>query len=206
MRKKVEPRSRMQFRAGAAKEGKVKFNLKNVHIAVKVTGENGDVTYEKPFPHPGAVSLALDPQGQLSPFYADGIKYYVSSSNGGYEGDLEIAVVTDEYRQKILKEELDTNKVMFENSNVNPVEFALLFEVDGDQKSTRFAFYNCTSTRPGAGSKTTEDTKEPGTETMTISCAPGADGTVRAKTTKETAEDVYNNWYNEVYTRDKGAA
>lgn len=206
MRKKVEPRSRMQLRAGTEKEAKVKFNLKNVHIAVKIIGEDGEITYEKPFKLPGAVSLSLDPQGQLSPFYADGIKYYVSSSNGGYEGDLEIAIVTDEYRQKILKEEIDTNKVMFENANVNPVEFALLFEVDGDQRGTRFAFYNCTSTRPGAGSKTTEDTKEPGTETMTISCAPGADGTVRAKTTKDVSAAIYDVWYDEVYTRDKGAA
>lgn len=195
----------MQVRANG-KEGKVKFNIKNVHIAVKNTDDSGKVTYETPFRIPGAVSLSLEAQGELTPFYADGITYYTSSSNSGYKGDVEFALITDEYREKILKETVDENGVMIETVNADTVEFALLFEIDGDQKSTRFCFYNCTSTRPTVESKTVEDVKEPGTETVTISCGASADGTVRAKTTKEVTSEVYDSWYTSVYEKSKQIA
>ena len=89
-------------------------------------------TYDVPIKIPGAVSLSLEQQGELTPFYADGIKYYVASSNGGYEGDLEMAIIPDEFREKILGEKKDTNGVLIENSNVESKEFALGFQIDGD--------------------------------------------------------------------------
>lgn len=205
MRKETKPKKEMQFRAGG-KEGKVKFNIKNTHVAVKKTDDIGMVSYEKPFRIPGAVSLALEPQGELAPFYADGITYYTSSSNSGYKGDVEFALIPDKYREEILKETVDKNGVMMETVNEEAVEFALLFEIDGDQKSTRFCFYNCTSTRPNVESKTIEDTKEPVTETVTISCGASIDGIVRAKTTKDVSEEVYENWYTEVYDTKKTGA
>ena len=58
-------------------KNKVKYNLKNVHIAVK----KASGTYDTPFELPGAVNMSLSPQGGLEPFYADGIKYSVSSTN-----------------------------------------------------------------------------------------------------------------------------
>ena len=185
----------------AGKASKVKFNIKNVHLAIKNTDELGEVTYETPFALPGAVSISLEAQGELSPFYADGIKYYVSSSNAGYEGDLEVALITDEVRQKILGETMDGNKVLIENANAQTTEFALGFDIDGDQKSTRFWFYNCTATRPTTESSTTEDAKEPTTDTITVSCASGMDGTVRAKTTADVSDEIFANWYKTVYTQ-----
>ena len=56
--------------------------------------------YDTPIKLPGAVSLSLEQQGELTPFYADGIKYYVAASNGGYQGDLEMALITDELDRK----------------------------------------------------------------------------------------------------------
>ena len=173
---------------------KVKFNIKNLHYAVKT--QEG---YATPVAIPGAVSLSLEAQGELSPFYADGIKYYVTSSNGGYGGDVEMALIPDQFRKDVLKEVEDVNKVLIENSNTESVEFALGFDIDGDQKTTRFWFYNCTATRPSTNSQPHEATKKPITDTITISCAPGSDGNVRAKTTAETTEEVYNNWYKNVY-------
>lgn len=143
----------------------------------------------------------MEAKGELSPFYADGLKYYTSSSNDGYEGDLEVALITDAFREKILNEVVDTNKVLFENANSNPVEFALGFDIDGDQKTTRFWFYNCTATRPSTASSTTTETKEPTTDTITVSCAPNEDGIVRAKTTADTTEAVYEGWYKTVYEK-----
>jgi len=151
---------------------------------------------------PGAVSLSLEQQGELTPFWADGIKYYVSSSNGGYEGDLEVALIPDQFRQDILGEVLDTNQVLFENANTPTVEFALGFQIDGDTVPTLFWFYNCTATRPNVESATTEDTVEPSTDTLTISCSSASDGTVRAKTTPEAYETVKVKWFTEVYKKD----
>ena len=84
------------------------------------------------------MSISLEQQGELTPFYADGIKYYVAASNGGYEGDLEMALITDEFREKILGEEKDKNGILIENSNVEAKEFALGLQIDGDTEPTLF--------------------------------------------------------------------
>lgn len=159
-------------------------------------------TYDAPIKIPGAVSLSLEQQGELTPFYADGIKYYVAASNGGYQGDLEMALITDEFRENILGETKDRNGVLIENSNVEAKEFALGFQIDGDAEPTLFWFYNCTATRPNVEAKTISDSKEPDVDKLTISCAASEDGTVRAKTTKESYEKVKTNWFTEVYKKD----
>ena len=86
-----------------------------------------------------------------------------------------------------------------ENASVETERFALIFEFAGDQKSPRHVLYNCTATRPSLEGNTTEGTKDPTTETLTISAAPLADGRVKAKTTAEADETAYNSWYTAVY-------
>lgn len=172
-----------------------------MHYAVK----SAEGTYETPVALPGAVSLSLEQQGELSPFYADGIKYYVSASNGGYEGDLEVALIPDDFRTAVLGEVEDTNKVLIESANTPTVEFALGFDIDGDVGTTKFWFYNCTATRPSVDAQTNEDTITPQTDTLTISCAPTSDGTVRAKTTGTTEEATIASWYTQVYQKNQAA-
>lgn len=178
------------------KKNKVKFNIKNVHYALKDDTGTG---YAKPIPVPGAVSVSFEAKGELSPFYADGIVYYVTSSNGGYEGELEMALIPDQFRIDVLGEEKDSNNVMVENANAQTKEFAIGFDIDGDAKSTRFWFLNCTATRPSTESSTTEDKKEPTTDKISLTCAPNPDGNVRTKTTEDTPQQIYAAWYDEVY-------
>lgn len=180
----------------STKKNKVKFNIKNVHYAPKKEDGTG---YEAPVAVPGAVSVSFDAKGELKPFHADGIAYYVASSNSGYEGDLEMALIPDQFRIDILNEEKDNNSVMVENVNAQTKEFALGFDIDGDVKSTRFWFLNCTATRPSTESSTTEDSKEPTTDKISLTCAPNPDGNVRVKTTEETPEEIYADWYKAVY-------
>lgn len=187
-------------------KNKVKYNLRNTHYALLTEGESGAITYEKPVPIPGSVSISLDAQGEITPFYADGIVYFKSVSNNGYEGDLEIALIPESYRTDVLGETLDSKKVLIENADVQPKAFALLFEFDGDVNAIRHVLYNCASTRPSIESQTSENTKEPGTETLTISATPLSNGQVKAKTGDTTDTATYDGWYDAVYMPTEGGA
>lgn len=180
-------------------KNKVKYNLKNVHFAELIEGEDGKISWKQPIKIPGAVSISLDAEGETSPFYADGIAYYTSVSNNGYSGDLEIALVPEEFSTTILGDTKDQKGVLTENSNTTVKAFALLFEFDGDVKAIRHLLYNCKATRPTVESETTEDTIEPTTETLSITATPLPDGRVKAKTTEETEDTVYTTWYDDVY-------
>lgn len=182
---------------------KVKYNLKNVHAAKlteTVTEGVSTFTYAKPQAIPGAVSISLDAEGESSPFYADGIVYFRSVTNNGYSGNLEIALIPEWFRTEILREQLDAKGVLVENNdNAESVKFALLFEFDGDVRAIRHVLYNCSASRPSIESETKEDTIEPGTETLSITADPRADGLVKARTGDTTDAAAYAEWYNNVY-------
>ena len=186
-------------------KNKVKYNLSNVHFAPLTEAENGTISWDTPIPMPGAVSIALDPEGEPESFYADGIEYFIINSNQGYAGDLEIALIPEAFRTGILNETSDSNNVLVENSNSQVGHFALLFEFDGDQKKIRHVLYNCSASRPSIASKTNEQSKEVQTETLSIKARPLASGYVKAKTGDNTKATVFNNWYKNVYLPDAPA-
>ena len=181
------------------KKNKVKFNLCNVHYAIVRLNIDGTATFDTPVPMPGAVSLSLDPNGEPKNFYADGYAYYTISNNMGYDGELELALIPESFRKDILKETLDSNGVLIENSNVETANFALLFEFDGDAKKIRHVMYYCSASRPTIESQTNEDEIEVKTEKLSIKAAPLGNGLVKAKTGDDTTDAVYLNWYSEVY-------
>ena len=188
-------------------KNKVKYNLKNVHAAILTKGDDGTYTYAKPVAIPGAVSLSLDAEGESNPFYADGVVYFRSTSNNGYSGDLEMALIPEWFRTDILQEEKDSNGVLIERSDITEsVYFALLFEFDGDQKAIRHVMYNCTASRPTIESQTKESSIEPGTETLSIAADPREDGLVKSRTGDDTSTATYNNWYKNVYVPSATAA
>lgn len=184
---------------------KIKYGLKNVYYAVATIAADGSATYDTPVAFPGAVSISLDPQGENSPFYADNIVYWVGVANTGYEGDLEIARVTDAFKTDVLGYQTDNKGVLVEDANANAVHFALLFQFEGDVKATRHVMYNCTATRPGANSSTKEDTVEPGTESITITATTIYNASydtdiVKAETNESTDATTYNGWFTAVYS------
>lgn len=183
-------------------KNKVRYNIKNVHYAKLTEAEDGTLSWDVPVHIPGAVSISMDASGEVTPFYADGVVYYRSASNSGYEGELEMALIPDKFREEILGDVKDAKGVLIENTNVEVVRFALLFEFDGDIKSIRHCLYNCTSSRPSISGETTEDTKQPGTESLTITSAPLADGRVKAKTGDGADAQTYQDWYKSVYIQE----
>ena len=189
-----------------AGNNKVKFNICNVHYAPITRAEDGTITFATPVHMPGAVSISLDPEGEPESFYADGVEYYTINNSAGYSGDLEMAMIPEDFRVSILKEELDSNSVLIENSNSETGNFALLFEFDGDVKKIRHVLYNCSASRTSIASKTNEDSKEVQTETLTIKARPLASGYVKAKTGNGTSDETYANWYSQVYEPVKARA
>lgn len=186
-------------------ENKVLFGLKNVHYALVGTDTQGNITYGAPVAIPGAVSLALEAQGDSNKFYADNMAYYVSQTNDGYEGDLEIARIPDSMLTDVFKQSLDsTSKVLFEDNEVEVAAFALLFQIDGDNDDECYVLYNCKASRPQIGSSTVSDSKEPQTQTLTITASPRADGYIRARTTKDTGSSIRSGWFSSVQQPPSG--
>lgn len=181
------------------KKNKVRFGLKNAHYAKATFDEDGNVTYGKPVRLPGAVSLSMDPEGENENFYADDVVYYVINNNAGYEGDLELALIPEEFLTDILHEEMDSNGVLAENANSTFERFALLFEFTGDQKAIRHVLYCCSASRPSVEGETMEDEKEVQTEELSIIASALANGYVKAKTSANTSKAVYDAWYDAVY-------
>lgn len=184
-------------------ENSVQFNLHNVHYATlnENVGDNGEVTYSygTPKPIPGAVTLTLDSAGERSPFYADGIVYYMSEANNGYEGDLEIAKVPEYMLVDVFGMTLGADGVITENANTEIKPVALMYKADGDRIDTDYVLYKCILGRPGIGSTTNTETKEPQTQTMSISATPRGDMKIKAHTTADTSAELKSGWYSAVY-------
>ena len=179
-------------------ENKVQFGLKNVHYAVLT--DAGTMKWETPKAVPGAVTLTLDQAGSIDNFYADNLAYFVSNSNQGYTGSLEMARFTDEMLGDIWGMTIGTtSKVLTENADAAPKQFALLYQIDGDANNQYYVIYNCTATRPGAGSTTITDTKEPQTQSCDLTAVPMANGMVMARTTAETPTETVNAWFTAVF-------
>ena len=178
---------------------KVKYNLKNAHYAVLTVGTDGTVSYGKPVPLPGAVSLSLNANGEPENFYADGIAYYVINNNMGYDGELELALIPESFRKDALHETLDDKNVLVENANTELGAFALLFEFDGDIRHIRHVMYNCSASRPGIEGQTNEQSRKVQTEKLKIKATPLSSGVVKAKTGDATDATTYEGWYQDVY-------
>lgn len=184
----------------ALKKNKVKFGLNKVHYA-KITSwtDDGVPTFATPVRIPGAVSLSIDASGSTDNFYADNGVYYVINNNSGYEGEVELALVTTDFATEILGEKLDNNGVLVERNDAELAEFALLFEFNGDKNHIRHVLYRCSASRPATESATTEDETEVKTETLSLTATALPDGLVKSKTCENTDETTYNNWYKSVY-------
>lgn len=151
---------------------KVKLSLENVVYAKLTLNDNADPTFGTVKSWPGAVSLLLDQQGESVEFWADGLIYYMATGNSGYSGDLESALVPDDFKITHLQEYVDTAGNIVEDADKEGEPFALGFRIIGDKDNRPTWMYYCTASRPAVGSSTRTGTPEVKTESLTITSRP----------------------------------
>lgn len=184
-------------------DNKVKYNLKNVYwasITETVDTQTGATTYTYGTPKawPGAVSISLDPEGDTSTFYADGIAYFVAIANNGYSGDFECALIPAEFRtQNMGAKTKDGVEYEYNDDQIKP--FVLLFQFDGDQNAIKHCLYNVKAARPQISSQTNESGIEVRTETASITATPRADGLIKARCDQADAT-AFATWFQTVPT------
>jgi len=179
---------------------KITFGIRNVHYAGKTEDENGAPTYGAIKRWIGADELSIPPVGDPVKIYADDVVYYNLPINQGYEGNLNVRQVPEDFKVNHMGEYKDTNGVMIEKSDAVPQEFALLGEFQTDVGGKRFALYNVSAGRADLAGKTKQDTVDPQLFSVPITCMPTvSDGIVKATINKSDNESVYNSWFDSVY-------
>ena len=187
---------------------KVKYGLKNVHYALVTETVSSDGTKSSSYGDvkalAGAVSLSMSSTASKSVFRADNEDYYVSYGEGGYEGDLEVARVNEDFLKDVLNYTEDDDKILVETSLAfkTTTYFALTFEFDGDQRGTKHCLYKCSASRPAIASQTTGEngSVEPQTETLTLTAVPRADEDkyIHLQTQETTSSAVIEAWYTSI--------
>lgn len=180
---------------------KIKFGLKNVHYAViteTVTTSGISISYGTPVAWPGAVSMSLDAEGDSSTFYADNIPYFQQFANNGYSGTFESALIPDDFATNVLGEIADGHNLIEDSAAVSK-NFAMGFQIEGDQTETLFWYYYCTASRPSTEATTKEESIEPKTDSVSFTAAPRPDnGYTRIRSTAATTAQERAAWFTAV--------
>lgn len=181
---------------------KVKFGLKNAYYALATIADNGTATYGTPKRLAGAVSCSFEPAGENTNFYADDSVYFTTGGSTGYTGELELAMIPDDFRKDCLGEDSSITGTLIEVADASPARFALMFEFTTDDNAVKHVFYNCTATRPTITGNTKGESTEVQTEKISLNCttiynAALAKNIVKAKA--DSTSDAYATWYTNVY-------
>lgn len=194
----------------------IKYGISMLHYApITAISDAGVPTYATPVPFPGAISTSLSAQGERRQLSADNVVYFESWSNGGYEGDVNVAMIPQHFRIACLNEKEDAaegSPTVYETSELITQHFALLFQFETDVGPVRVVLYNCTASRPQIASQTVDGESgvdaSQSTETFSLSAKPRRDNKlIRCKTKVEAQNtEVFNNWFQSVYVPTLAAA
>lgn len=185
---------------------KVHFGLKNVHYAL-ITYTSGVPSWGTPKAVKGAVNLTLSKESSETNFYADDTLYYHIASNNGYTGTLEMADFPADMRKDLWGQTITaTGKMLVEDIDAQPAEFALMFETNGDISPDRFCFYRCIASRPDVTGATKADSTEVQTQSCDLTVMPVIDpttsspinGKVCYRTTADTPTATFTAFYSAV--------
>ena len=149
---------------------KVEFGISQLHVGTYTVDDQGVATLGTPYHQAGAVSFSPEESQENSTFYADNISYWSGYSGGTIEGDLEVAMFSDEFKTQFLGYKALTNGGLANVKGVNKPDVAIFFQIEGDSESRRVALYNCSLGAINREYNTIEENKEPTTETLGVTC------------------------------------
>ncbi len=148
---------------------KVEFGISQLHVGT-YTDNNGTVTLGTPYHQAGAVSFSPEENSEQNTFYADNIAYWSGYSGGSIEGDLEVAMFDDDFKTQFLGYVTLTNGGLANVKNATKPNVYIAFQVEGDAESRRVILYNCALGAINREYSTIEESKEPATETLGVTC------------------------------------
>ena len=150
---------------------KVEFGISNLHIGTYSVNAQNQVTLGTPYHQRGAVNFAPEAQSESNNFYADNIIYWSGYAGGSLEGDLEVAMFDDEFKEQFLGYRTLTNGALAMVKNPVKPDVYIAFQVEGDVESRRIILFNCSMGDITREYHTIEENKEPVTETIPVTCA-----------------------------------
>lgn len=182
---------------------KVKYGLKNAYYALAtIDSTTGAATYGTPKRLPGAVSISLDPAGESQTFYADDVAYFVTGGSTGYTGELELALIPDDFLKDCLGQDGSETGAIIETADFSPKNFALLFEFATDDHAMKHVFYNCTANRGSITGNTKGENTEVQTETISLNASSVYNAKLDTQIVKAKADNTnagYSSWYTNVW-------
>lgn len=185
-------------------ENKVIFGLDKVHIAFFDKTATTQPAWEAPTAIPGAVRWAPEAQGETTTFYAENMAYFIVTSNNGYTGELEMALIPDAIKARMYGWKIDDNGMLVEVADGIPEKFALLGQIKGDKRDRRFVYYDCQAARTAKENTTKGESTEVSGETLSITSSPiELDGRVIVKGDLELSTSnatQFNSFFTTVYT------
>ncbi len=149
---------------------KVEFGISQLHIGTYTVAAGGTATLGTPYHQAGAVSFSPEENSEQNTFYADNIAYWSGYSGGSIEGDLEVAMFDDDFKTQFLGYVTLADGGLANVKNATKPNVYIAFQVEGDAEARRVILYNCSLGAITREYNTIEESKEPTTETLAVTC------------------------------------
>lgn len=173
---------------------KVEFGISNLHVGTYAVNDQNQVVLGTPYHQAGAKSFSPEQDAENNIFYADDIAYWSEYTEGAFEGDLEVALFDDDFKTQFLGYRALANGGLANVKNATKPNVYIAFEIKGDKEKRRVIFYNCTLGTIGRSYETIEETKEPTTETLGVTCT-GDNATGVTKVTYKPTDAGYDTLF-----------
>ncbi len=151
-------------------KNKVEFGISNLHVGTYDIVD-GAVVLGTPYHQAGAVSFSPSEESNENNFYADNIAYFSEYADGITSGDITVALFDPEFKTEFLGYKTTGDGGLAKVKNATKPKVYVAFEVEGDKEKRRVIYYNCALGAITREYTTIEDTKEPNTEAISMTCA-----------------------------------
>ena len=178
-----------------------RFNVKNVHYAVNTTNEGGEVTRGTPKKIAGAMKVSVNPTVSNGKLYGDGVVSDEVTKMTGAGISLEMnKIPTDVVNEIFGKTKDPTTGITKDNSDNEPIEFSLGWEVELTGGCSEFVWFTKCKAQPIQNEvQQGTDNINFSTDTLNITAMPDENGDIRLF--GETIDKTFkcaNTWFKSI--------